>query len=253
MSQAARLLHQSRFDLLVFRRNPAATFFTVIFPLIFLVIFTSIFGDQELENGVRADTRYVPGILAMAVISATLANLAMTTVTRRERGILKRLRATPLSPLTFILSQGAAAVAISLFMTILVVAIGRLVFGVAVRSEGIVPLIITVLIGAVSFSAMGLALTAIIPSESAAPAITNAVVLPLYFISDVFTQGDKPTFMTQIAEIFPVQHLALALQESFKPESQTMLWPVGSWVAIAIWGAIGAAVAATKFRWMPSR
>ncbi|MEL7159059.1 MAG: ABC transporter permease, partial [Actinomycetota bacterium] len=208
---------------------------------------------EELDNGVRVATFYVPGILALAVVSATLVNLAITMVTRRERGILKRVRATPLSPMVFILAQAVAAVAISLFMTVLVVGIGWLVFDVSVQSVGIGSLVITVLIGAVAFSAMGLALTVIIPSESAAPAITNAAVLPLYFISDVFIQGDKPEILDRIAEIFPIQHLALALQESFDPFAESTPWPLGHWLVVAAWGLFGALVAAFRFRWTPSR
>ena len=253
MSALGQLGHQARYDLLMFRRNPAATFFTVIFPLIFLVIFTSIFGNEEIRPGVRVATFYVPGILALAVISATLVNLAITMVTRRERGILKRVRGTPLPPLLFIGAQAAAAIAISLFMTVLVVGIGWLVFDVAVRSVGIGSLIVTVLIGAAAFSAMGLALTVIIPSESAAPAVTNAAVLPLYFISDVFIQGDKPEVLDRIASLFPIQHMALALQESFDPFTDSAPWPWDHWLVIGAWGAFGALIALWRFRWTPSR
>ena len=98
---ARQLRSQVGYDLLAFRRNPAATFFTVVLPLIFLLLFTSIFGNEVLEgrDGLRAATFYVPGILALAIISATMVNLAMTTVTRREDGALKRAcGARPCSP-----------------------------------------------------------------------------------------------------------------------------------------------------------
>ncbi|MEM8922974.1 MAG: ABC transporter permease [Actinomycetota bacterium] len=253
MSTMAQLRHQARYDLLTFLRNPATVFFTVGFPLIFLLIFTSIFGNEEFSPGVRLATFYVPGILALAVISATLLNLAITMVTRRERGILKRVRGTPLSPLLFVLAQAVVAVIISLAMTALVVAIGRLLFDVALISEGIGSLVITVLVGATAFSALGLAFTVIIPSESAAPAITNAVILPLYFISDVFIQGDKPDALVFIAKLFPVQHLALALQDSFDPLRTTVPWPWDHWLVMAAWGLFGGIIAVWKFRWTPSR
>ena len=115
------LLRQANLDLLIFRRNPAATFFTVILPLIFLLLFTSIFGNDEIEPGVRAATFYVPGILALAIISATGVNLAMTITTRRERGILKRVRATPIPPWVFIASQAIAGFVLSVIMTVIIV------------------------------------------------------------------------------------------------------------------------------------
>ena len=252
-----RLLHQLRiqtgFDLMMFRRNPAATFFTVIFPLIFLFLFTSIFGNEELTNGVRVATLYVPGILTLSIVSAAMVNPAMTMVTRRERGMLKRVRGTPLQPVVFVLAQALAAIAISIFMMVLVVAIGWVVFDVSVNGVGVFSLIVSVLIGAAAFSAIGLALTAIIPSESAAPAVTNAIVLPLYFISDVFIVGDKPAVLTTIADLFPIQHLASALGESFDPFVTSTPWPVDHWAVVAGWGLFGLVAATRTFRWTPNR
>ena len=98
------ITRQLNFDLLIFRRNPAATFFTVILPLIFLLLFTWIF-DGTLENGADVNTVFVPGILTLAVVSATAVNVAITMTTRRERGVLKRVRGTPIDPSVFVLSQ----------------------------------------------------------------------------------------------------------------------------------------------------
>lgn len=250
----ARLRHQATFDLLIFRRNPAATFFTIIFPLIFLVIFTSIFGDAELESGVTADTRYVPGILALAIISATLVNLAITMTARRERGVLKRVRGTPIPPWIFIASQCVAAFVLSAFMTVLIVVIGGLLFGVGVNVASLPSLAVTVLIGAASFAAMGLGLTSIIPSEDAAPAVTNAVVLPLYFVSDVFIPGEgAPDWIRFVGNLFPVKHLSNALQPAFDPTVDGAVWPWDHWLVILAWGAVGLVVSLLTFRWTPRR
>ena len=248
------LLRQANLDLLIFRRNPAATFFTVILPLIFLLLFTSIFGNDEIEPGVRAATFYVPGILALAIISATGVNLAMTITTRRERGILKRVRATPIPPWVFIASQAIAGFVLSVIMTVIIVLIGRVLFSVSLNVNGIPSLLITLLIGAFSFAAIGLALTSIIPSEDAAPAVTNAIFLPLYFISDVFIVGaDTPTFIQRIGDIFPVKHLSNALQESFDPFAESAPFPWENWLVIAAWGVVAAVITLRTFRWTPRR
>ena len=248
------LLRQANLDLLIFRRNPAATFFTVILPLIFLLLFTSIFGNDEIEPGVRAATFYVPGILALAIISATGVNLAMTITTRRERGILKRVRATPIPPWVFIASQAIAGFVLSVIMTVIIVLIGRVLFSVSLNVNGIPSLLITLLIGAFSFAAIGLALTSIIPSEDAAPAVTNAIFLPLYFISDVFiVGGDTPTFIQRIGDIFPVKHLSNALQESFDPFAESAPFPWENWLVIAAWGVVAAVITLRTFRWTPRR
>jgi len=247
------LLRQANFDLLIFRRNPAATFFTVILPLIFLLIFTSIFGNEEVSPGVRAATFYVPGILALAIISATAVNLAITMTTRRERGMLKRVRGTPIPPWVFIASQAVAGFILCLIMTVLIVVIGRVLFDVSLNANGIPSLLITVLLGAAAFSAIGLALTSIIPSEDASPAVTNAVFLPLYFISDVFIITDEESLLQRAGNLFPVKHLSNALQESFDPFADSAPWPWQHWLVIAAWGVVCAVITLKTFRWTPRR
>lgn len=250
MTWLRQLRYQASFDLMMFRRNPAATFFILLFPVIFLVLFSSLFGN-EMVNGVRSATLYVPGILALAIISATFVNLAVTMTGRRERGILKRTRGTPLRPWVFITAQGVAAMLISAAMTVVVIGIGRVAFGVSVNTSGLLSLAITVVIGAAAFSTLGLAVTSILPSETAAPAITNAIVLPLYFISDVFIVDEKPAILLDIAKVFPVQHLAKALAESFDPFATGIPWPWQHWVVIAGWGLLGLAFTLMSFRWTP--
>lgn len=254
MTALARLRHQVGFDLLIFRRNPAATFFTVILPLIFLVIFTSIFGNETMSNGAKVATLYVPGILALAIISATAVNLAITMTARRERGVLKRVRGTPIPPWIFVAAQAIAGFAISALMTVIIVVVGRVLFGVSLNASGIPSLLITLVIGAGSFAMIGLALTAIIPSEDAAPAVTNAVMLPLYFISDVFISGDSvPGWVQTVGNLFPVRHMTHALQESFDPFAEGTPFPWNHWLVIAAWGAFGTFIALTRFRWTPNR
>ncbi len=254
MNPVQRLRRQVGFDLLIFRRNPAATFFTVILPLIFLVIFTSIFGNETMSNGAKVATLYVPGILALAIISATAVNVAISMTTRRERGVLKRVRGTPIPPWIFVAAQAIAGFAISALMTVIIVVVGRILFGVSLNASGIPSLVITLLIGASSFAMIGLAMTVIIPSEDAAPAVTNAIMLPLYFISDVFISGDQvPSWVQTVGNLFPVRHLAHSLQESFDPFAEGTPMPWNHWLVIAAWGAFAAAVTLSKFRWTPNR
>lgn len=254
MSALVRIRHQAGFDLLVFRRNPAATFFTVILPLIFLVIFTTIFGNETLDNGAKVSTLYVPGILALAITSATAVNLAITMTTRRERGVLKRVRGTPIPPWVFVVAQAIAAFVISAAMTVIIVVVGRVVYRVDLNLGGVPSLLITLLLGAPALAAIGLALTTIIPSEDAAPAVTNAIMLPLYFISDVFIPGDQmPDWLGTVAGVFPIRHLSNALQDSFDPFMVGTPWPWRHWLVIAAWGLLGAAITLRWFRWTPRR
>lgn len=247
----SKLLSAAKYALLSFRRNPAATFFTIVFPVIFLVIFGFVFGNEEVDSGAKVATFIVPGILGLSIVSATLVNQAITQVVRREAGQLKRLRGTPLNPLAYIGGQILASFVIVVLMTVLVTVIGRLFFGVVFQWETLGVFVATVVIGSIAFSAMGLALTAIIPNEDAAPAVTNAAVFPLYFISDVFFFSDEDStgLVSQIGDIFPVKPLVNSLGQSYDPFLQSVEVPWAKWGVIIAWGAFAVIMAMRFFRW----
>lgn len=253
MTRLAQLRSEARFNLLGFRRSPAATFFTVVLPIIFLVIFTSIFGNEIIgSTGARVATVYVPGILALALVSANFMNAAIVTVIRRENGVLKAMRATPLPPWVYVGGQVAASLVLTAFMTALVIGIGWLGYSVEVQPGALPSLLITLGVGAAAFSALGLAVTCVCPSEQAAPAITNMCVLPLYFVSDVFIPSEgAPRWMTLIGDIFPIKHLAVALGRTFDPFSEGVPMPAWRWLILVAWGAFGVLVTLRFFRWTP--
>jgi ABC-2 type transport system permease protein len=255
VSTAGLLLHQFRYDQKTFWRDPTAVFFTVALPLIFLVIFVSIFGNNPIEvdgRMVKGATYYVPGILALAVISATFFNLAISVTTLRERGVLKRVRSTPLPPWVFMAGRILTVTVVTLLLVVVVTVIGRLVYGVELPTSTLPGLLATVVLGTAAFAALGFALTAVIPTESAAPAITNAVVLPLYFFSGIFIPNeDIPAGMRFIGDLFPVKHLFEGLLTAFNPATEGAgLEPVHLAV-LAAWGLVGLLVAVRSFRWAP--
>ncbi|WP_420609015.1 ABC transporter permease [Candidatus Poriferisodalis sp.] len=253
MTRLGQLRSEARFNLLGFRRSPAATFFTVVLPIIFLVIFTSIFGNEIISStGARVATVYVPGILALALVSANFMNAAIVTVIRRESGVLKAMRATPLPPWVYVGGQVAASLVLTVFMTALVIGIGWLGYSVEVQPGAVPSLLITLGVGAAAFSALGLAITCVCTSEQAAPAITNMCVLPLYFVSDVFISSDgAPRWMTFIGDVFPIKHLAVALGRTFDPFSEGVPMPAWHWAILGVWGAFGVLVTLRFFRWTP--
>ncbi len=255
MTRLRQLRSEARFSLLGFRRSPAATFFTLVLPLVFLVIFTSIFGNSMVGppgSEVRVATMYVPGILALALISATFMNQAIFVVVKRENGLLKAMRATPLPPWVYVGGSVGSSLVLTALMTVLVVGLGRLVYGVEIQTGAVPSLLITLALGTAAFSALGLAVTCVCPSEQAAPAITNMCVLPVYFVSDVFIiLEDTPSWMSLVGDIFPIKHLAHALGHTFDPFADGLPMPAGNWLVIAAWGTFGALVAVRWFRWTP--
>jgi ABC-2 type transport system permease protein len=252
----ARLaLHQFRYDQKVFWRNPASVFFTVMLPLIFLFIFATIFGNDEIEErGVKTTTYYVPAIVALAVISATLQSLAINLTEDRERGLLKRVRGTPLPTSVFVAGRVGNSLVVSILMVVLVAVIGKLVYDVSLPEETIPAVLVTLAVGAFAFCCLGFALTAAIPSEDAAPAISNATVLPLYFISGIFIPDSEiPEGVLKVADFFPIRHFFEAFFTAWDPNTIGAGFEWGDLAIVAAWGVAGLLVALFAFRWEPRR
>ncbi len=252
------LARQVRYTNRAFWRNPAAAFFTFAFPLMFLVIFSAVFGGGTARVGpgrtVSLATFYVPSIAAFSLITACYTNIAMSVAVARDEGVLKRIRGTPIPPGTYLAGRVVHAVLVALLLVALCVAFGALAYGARVPVRTLPAFALTVVVGAGAFSALGLAVTAAIPNADAAPAIVNASVLPLLFVSDVFVvlPPDPPLWMDVLGKAFPVRHFADAMQEAFFTTSGSGLRP-GDLVVVAVWGVAGMLLAVRFFSWEPRR
>jgi ABC-2 type transport system permease protein len=247
-------LHQFRFDQKTFWRNPASVFFTVLLPVMFLLIFATIFGNDRIEElgDITTPTYYVPAILTLAVVSATMQSLAISLTVDRQSGLLKRTRGTPLPSSLFIAGRVGNAVVVSVLSLIVVSAIGRVVYDVAIPWERLPAVLVTLVVGAAAFSCMGFALTAAIPSEDAAAPITNFALLPLYFLSGVFIpESEIPDGVLAFADLFPIRHFFEAFFTAWNPLTTGAGVEWGNLAVVAAWGALGLAVALRFFRWEP--
>ena len=253
MTGPALAWHQFRYDLRIFWRSPASVFFTVMLPLIFLVIFNGIFGDEEIEElGIPVSTYYIPGIITLAVVSATTQSLAINLTEDRETGRLKRFRGTPLPTWAFVAGRVGNSAVTCLLMVALVTAIGRIFYDVPVPTETLPALIVTLLVGAFAFSCLGFALTAAIPTEDAAPPIANVSLLPLYFISGVFIpESEIPEGALHVADLFPIRHFFEAFLAAFDPQTVGAGFEWWNLAVVALWGFAGLAIAYRYFRWAP--
>ncbi len=251
----ALALHQFRYDQKVFWRNPASVFFTVMLPLIFLFIFATIFGNDEIEDrGVKTTTYYVPAIIALAVISASTQSLAINLTEDRERGLLKRVRGTPLPVPVFVAGRVGNSLLVALIMLVVVAFIGNLVYGVAIPTTTIPAVLVTLAVGAFSFCCLGFAMSAIIPSEDAAPAISNALILPLYFISGIFIPDSEiPSGVLAVADVFPIRPFFEAFFTAWDPNTVGAGFEWGYLAVVAAWGVAGLLIAVRFFRWEPNR
>ncbi len=219
----------------------------------FLVIFNLVFGNEEIEvrgGTVDASTFYVPAIVALSVISACYTNIAMSLSFARDRGQLKRVRGTPLPAAAFFVGRILQATVISITLVVLVLAIGTIFYGVDLPSARAPAFLLALIIGAAAFCSLGIALTAVIPTADAAPAVVNALVLPLLFISDVFIPTENaPGWLRDFASLFPVVHFAEALHAAFDPFLTGSGLDVKGLLVMVVWGLIGVAVAVRFFTW----
>ena len=255
MTGASLAIHQYRYDQRLFWREPAAVFFTVALPLIFLLLFTSIFGSEDVERGgqeISYATYYLPGILALSLVSATFVNLAISLTISRERGELKRVRATPVPIWVIIAGRTLTAACVTAVMTVVVTTIGAVFYGVEVPTTTLPAVLLSLLVGTAAFSALGFAFAAVVPSQNAAPPMSNAIVLPLYFISGIFIPSDQvPDWMDTVASVFPVKPLFDALLTGFDPFTTGAGLELGKLAIVAAWGVAGTLFAVTRFRWAP--
>jgi ABC-2 type transport system permease protein len=255
LSGAALALHQFRYDQKVFWRNPASVFFTVMFPVILLLIFATIFGDDivHIRGGVKTTTYYVPAIITLSVISATMQSLAMSLTIAREDGRLKRGRGTPMPAWVFVAGRVGNSVVVSILMLALIAAIGRVLYGVEIAWERLPEILLTLAVGAAAFSCLGIAFTAAIPSADAAAPMVNATLLPLYFLSGVFIPDDQlPSGVIHFADAFPIRHFFEAFFSAYIPAGaggSGIEWT--DLAVVAAWGIAGLVAAIRFFRWTP--
>jgi ABC-2 type transport system permease protein len=256
MSNAALALRQVRYTNKAFWRNPASAFFTFAFPLMFLVIFCALFGTgtQRIPGigVVKQATLYVPSMAAFSVITACYTNIAINVSFARDTGVLKRIRGTPLPGWSYILARMIHAVIVSLILVAIVAAFGRVFYQVALPSgSSLLRFLVSLIVGGASFCALGLAITSVIPNADASPAIVNATVLPLLFLSGVFipVTADTPEWVNVVGRIFPIRHFVDAMNAGFLG-TPFRWWDV---IYVAIWGLAGILLAARFFSWEPRK
>jgi ABC-2 type transport system permease protein len=254
MSTAAVTLSQVRYVNKAFWRNPASAFFIFAFPLMFLVIFTALLGHGSLRISptqvVNVSTYYVAAMATFGVISACYTNIAISVSFQRDTGVLKRINGTPLPSSAFLGARMVQALLVAILLVVITAAFGRIFYSASIPTGlTLLRFLVILLVGAASFCALGFAITAVIPNADAAPAIVNASILPLLFLSGVFIPlgSNAPAWIVWIARIFPVWHFAKGMQASF-------LGTAFSWtdvLVVAAWGLGGLLFAIRFFSWEP--
>jgi ABC-2 type transport system permease protein len=243
--------HELRSQLRLYYRSRELAFFTFALPLIMLFLLGSVYGNDRIkaEGNIHASDYLLAGMLGYGAIATGFAGLSIILVIRRESGILKRVRGTPLPPWVYIIAVlGTTLIAYAL-EAVCMVTIGRLAFGT--HTHNLVSLALALLLSAAAFTALGLALTAVIKSAEGSSAIVNAIYLPASFISGVFFSPHSfPEFLKAIADALPLVY-AIRLVRDVALHGNHIWERPGDVGVIAAWGLVGAVVATRRFRWEP--
>jgi ABC-2 type transport system permease protein len=242
-------LHELRTEQLLFWRNREAAFFTFFLPVIFFLIFGSIYGNDTIQ-GIRGARFLEAGMIGYGVASTAFAGLAITMVIRRESGVLKRVRSTPLPPPTYLVAVLVSTFISFLIQSVLIVGIGRVLFHVGFPHRPF-SLLLALVIGAASFAAMGLGLTGAVRSAEGSSAVVNFIYLPMAIISGTFFSPQHyPGFLKAIADVLPLTYFTKLTRNVMVHGHH--LWSEGGALAVvAGWGAIGLIAAIRTFRWQP--
>jgi ABC-2 type transport system permease protein len=244
--------HELRGELLLYVRSRELAFFTFLLPIVFFVLLGSTYGTDRIksEGNVRGSNFLEAGMIGYGAISIAFAGLAIVLVIRRETGVLKRLRATPLPAPAYIAALLSAFLIAFAFEVVGLVVLGRVLFGIG-APDRVFSLVLALLLGAISFCGLGIGITSLIRSAEGASAVINAIYLPMSFIAGAFFSPHSfPAFLRWIADVLPLTYF-LRLVRGIMLHGHEIWSEPGSVAAVAAWGIVGVIVAVRTFRWEP--
>jgi ABC-2 type transport system permease protein len=238
---------QYRLERRMFWRNPTAAFFGFLLPLLLLAMFGAVFSGQQADLNV-----IVPGIAGMSVMSSTFVSLAYNLTFLRERGILKRLRGTPLASSAYLAGIAANAITNTVLQVGVVLVAGRVFFGTPWPGDWLA-LLVFLAAGVICFAALGVALSHAIPNSESAPAYVNAVFLPMIILAGVFYDEESaPAVLRDLAAVMPLKHLIDGLSGAIV-HGEGLGSHAVALVALALWAAVGVLLAIRGFSWEARR
>jgi ABC-2 type transport system permease protein len=240
-------------------RVPRATFFTFIFPLMFLLIFSALNGNALVDapggsgGQVRFAQFYTPSIGIFGLTMACYSSVIFGLTNARDTGLLKRVRGTPLPMPAYLASWLTAAVLTGIASVVLMFVVAVPAFGVNIYPENLPAATVTLLLGSATLAALGLAVASLVRSADQAMPVAQLTFLPLSFISGIwFPLEGAPNWLVTIAHIFPLYHLVNAFDACFVPQTTNGGWAPADLAVIAAWGVGALFVAMRRFRVEPA-
>ena len=251
MRSLSLVAHQIRFQSRTFWRTPVAAFFTLLLPVMFLVLFNIFFGG-ETADGVAFAQFFTPAMAVFAAVSATFTNLAIGTALDRDQGVLKRVRGTPLPAWIYMAGRIGSGVWIAMISITIMFTLGWALYDFEIVWSNFGVAMLVFVVGMATFSTWGLAVCGVIKSSEAIPAVVQAIILPLAFISDIFIRvDDPPAWLSTLAAVFPLKHFVVLFSDAFSPY---VTGSILGWDRLGImmaWFIVGLFVTTRYFTWDP--
>ena len=242
------LLHQLKYEQRVFWRSREAAVFVFVFPLLLYALLASVYSDDI--DGVPSADILMSGLFGYGAANTAFAGLAITIVVRRESGVLKRLRSTPLPPATYV-----AAVLVSTLVTFALqaaalLALGTFAFGASSPANRL-GFVGAIVLGVACFAGMGVGAAALIRSAEGVSAVVNVIVLPMAFLSGSFgPTKNLPVFLEVVADVLPLTYF-LDIVNGVYLDGESLFADAKALGIVSAWGIAGLAVALRRFSWMP--
>ena len=241
-------LHQLRTEQLLFWRSREAAVFVFLFPLLLFALLTAVYNGRIY--GRPAAWALLAGMLGYGAANTAFAGLALILVGRRETGILKRIRSTPLPAATYLLAVLVSTLIVYTLQAAALFALGKLLRDTPFPSH-VLSVVLLLALGAACFAGLGLAISGLIRSLEGSSAVVNVIVLPMAFLSGSF--GDVahyPRALRAIGDVLPLKYLVSSMNAIYLHGKEIWDRP-GSVAVLAAWGVVGLAVAMRRFRWEP--
>ena len=240
-----------------FMRQRESVVFTLLFPVLLLLIFGSVFKD-EIAPGVTFSQYFVAGMIASGLVNTGFQQLAITIPMERDDGTLKRLRGTPAPASSYFIGKIILVFVSMSIQVILLLIFGVLLYGIALPSDSAhwITFIWVMLIGLISSTLLGIAFSSVPKSGRGASAVVSPIVIILQFFSGVFFVFTQlPSWMQNLAAIFPLKSLTQGMRAVFLPDSFAAQEVAGSWelgkiaLFLGMWSIAGFFLALKTFRW----
>ena len=241
--------HQLRSEQLIFWRNRESAIFIFLFPVMLFLLLGSLYGSDVDDDGFRGDELLLAGMLGYGAANTGFAGMAITLVVRREYGMLKRIRSTPLPAGVYFAAALSSTLIVFAIQAVVLVGLGRIFYGTSLP-ERPASLAFLVVVGALGFAGLGIGTASLIRSAEGSSAVVNFILLPMAFLSGSFGGRDYPAVLEALAAVLPLKYFVDLVRAVYLEHESAWSDP-GSLAVVAAWGLGGALLAARRFGWEP--